>query len=410
MIKRLFPLLILSIAIGVSFYLLKTKPKAKPVTVEEKAWLVAVESVEKRTLAPSFTLYGRIESLWHSNLTAGVSADILEIKVVDGSQVRKGDVLVILDDRDTRLLLAQREAELEEIEAKVRSEQSRHQANLKALPSEKRLLELTRAEVTRLQGLVNKKVSAQSQLDTARQSLERQAIALSAREQLVIEHKAKLAELNANMARAKALRDQAQIELSRTSLVAPFNGVVTEVKVSPGKNVRVGESLIQLYDEDALVIKGQVPTRYLGMINQALDSGQPVSLSGELDQHELKASLLNLSGQTDSGSGGVEGIFRIETHLSHVQHGRFVHLNLILPQQQNLIAVPHESVYGTDKVYVTDNENRLRARQVRRIGEIKIGKSSRTLIHSDALEQGDKLVVTQLPNAVDGLLIRVAAD
>lgn len=410
MIKRFLPLLVLAIAIGVAFLLIKTKPKAQPVVVAEKAWLVAVETVQKRTLAPSFTLYGRIESLWHSDLTAGVSADVVNIEVVDGSRVQKGDLLLTLDNRDTTLLVAQREAELEEITAKIRSEQSRHQANLKALPSEKRLLELTQAEVSRLQGLVRKKVSAQSQLDTARQSLERQAIALSARQQLVIEHKARMAELNANMARAEALRDQAKIELSRTSLLAPFNGVITSVNVSPGKNVRVGQSLVQLYDEDALIIKGQVPNRYLGMINQALNSGQSVVLQGELDQHEIKASLLNLSGQTNSGTGGVEGIFKIESQLPNVQHGRFVHMNLVLPEQQGLIAVPHESVYGTNKVYVADSENRMRARKVQRIGEIKQGDSSRTLIRSTELEQGDKLLVTQLPNAVDGLLIRVAED
>lgn len=409
--KRLVPVFILLVAVAIAATLIITKPKAKPVEVKEKAWLVAADGIQRQTLAPTFILYGRVESLWHSDLTAGVAADVVDIRVIDGSRVKKGDVLLTLDDRDTRLLLAQREAELAEAEAKIQSEITKHQANLKSLPSEKRLLELTQAEVKRLQGLVKRKVSAQSALDTARQSAERQAIALAARQQLVLEHKARLAELNAKLARAEAMRDQAQIELDRTSLISPFNGVVTSVNVSPGKNVRVGESLIQLYDEDSLVIRGQVPNRYLGMIRNALQKEEKVRLQGELDKQPIKATLVNLAGEANGSTGGVEGLFELDSRYDDIQHGRFVHLDLVLPEQQDLIAIPHESIYGTDKVYIVDDEHRMRARNIERVGEIRLADgSSQTLIRSNDLNPGDQLVTTQLPNAVDGLLVRVAGE
>ena len=60
--------------------------------------------------------------------------------MVEGDQVKRGQLLVRLDDRDMRLQLAQREAELQQAEARIASEVSRHAANLDSLPREKRLL------------------------------------------------------------------------------------------------------------------------------------------------------------------------------------------------------------------------------------------------------------------------------
>lgn len=408
--RLLLPLLIILAAIAVAIYLVKTKPKAAPVAVEEKAWLVEVERVAKQTLSPTVSLYGRIESLWQSDLTAGVSADVMSVVVMDGSIVEKGASLLVLDDSDTRLLLAQRQAELAEIDAKIITEKARNTANAKTLPAERRLLNLTKNEVSRLTGLVKRKVSAQSALDTAKQSLERQTIALIARQQLVVEHKARLAELNANRTRAQALLEQAQIEQTRTLVVAPFNAVVTKVNVAPGKNVRLGQSLVQLYDRDAMVVRAQIPNRYLSMVRGALAKGQKLSLTGELDGMRLSAELLNLAGESGTGAGGVDGIFKLNTTNTPLQQGRFVHLELAMPSVEEIIAVPYQAIYGRDKVYVVNDENRMQARTMSRIGTMGAGDNRRVLIKADNIHSGERLVTTQLPNAMQGLLIRLSGD
>ncbi|MGB5493419.1 MAG: biotin/lipoyl-binding protein, partial [Sedimenticolaceae bacterium] len=145
------PLLILLMASAAATALIAAKPKPDPVSVAERAWLVSTQVVERARHAPGVTLYGRVESLWSSELTAGVAADVEAVRVVEGDQVTRGQLLVRLDDRDMRLQLAQREAELRQAEARIASEVSRHAANLDSLPREKRLLELTRDEVGRLQ-------------------------------------------------------------------------------------------------------------------------------------------------------------------------------------------------------------------------------------------------------------------
>lgn len=402
------PLLILLLASAGAAALIATKPKPKPVEVVERAWLVSTTRALPARFAPSVTLYGRVESLWSSELTAAVSADVQAVAVVEGDLVAKAAVLVRLDDRDERLELAQREAELKQAQARIATEITRYEANKEALPREESLLKLTRSEVVRLQDLVKKKVGAQSALDTARQALERQAIALSLRQQAVNEHPARLAEAEAERDRAEALRDQAVLELERTTVHAPFDGRIARVHVSPGQRVRVGDPLVSVYDTDELVVRAQLPNRHLPEIRAAMAAGQPLLLDGEVDGIALQADLRSLAGEAASGTGGVDGLFTVVRGGRDVNQGRFVHLELSLPARDGLIALPHEAIYGTDRIYTMEDQ-RMRAQRVERVGETRLADgTTQVLIRAPELPSGTTVITTQLPNALDGLLVQAA--
>jgi len=402
------PVLILLLAGAAAAALIATKPKPKPVAVAERAWLVSTTKALPARHTPSVTLYGRVESLWSSELTAGVSADVQEVSVVEGDRVAKGAVLVRLDDRDERLELAQREAELKQAEARIDTEITRHKANLEALPREKSLLKLTRGEVSRLRDLVQKKVGAQSALDTARQALEKQAIALSVRQQAVDEHPARLAEVEAERDRATALRDQALLELERCEVRAPFNGRIAKVLVSPGRRARVGDPLVSLYDTDELIVRAQLPNRHMPGVRAAMKAGEPLAVNGFIDGVALRAELRSLAGEAVSGTGGVDGLFRVNEGAAQINQGRFVRLELSLPARDDLIALPHEAIYGTDRIYLLDGESRMRAQRIERVGEVRLDNGeTHVLVRSADRIAGQSVVSTQLPNALDGLLVRV---
>ena len=406
--RALLPVLILAVAIGGAVALIATRPKATVVKAQERAWPVAVQRAEPRAWSPMLTLYGRVESLWSSQLTAGIAADVVEVRVIEGDAVARDDVLVVLDDRDARLLLEQREAELREAEARIASERIRHTADLEALPRERKLLELAQTERDRAEDLVRKKAGAQSALDVARQAVERQAIVVTQREQALSDHEARLAELEAKRAKAEALRDQARLELERSRVAAPFNGRIARVLVAPGKRVRVGDALVQLYDRDALVVRAQVPTRYVAEIRAAEDAGREIRVQGRLDDRPVTAVLQQLAGEVSGATGGVEALFRIEGAPDILQ-GRFVRLDLTLPEEPDLVALPSEAIYGTDRVYRVDDESRLQPVRVERIGAARSPTgASLVLVRSTALQAGDTIAVTQLPNAVAGLLVHVA--
>ncbi len=407
--KPILPILIIGLAILIAAWLILTKPQPQPVAMTEKAWLVKVEAAAPQRHSPDLTLYSSVDSLWSTQLTASVEADVSTVQVIEGDRVAKGQLLVSLDKRDVRLTLQQREADLAEAEANITAEKIRHAANQKSLPREQRLLGLTRNEVTRLQNLVAKQVSAQSSLDNARRAMEQQAIALTNREQAIAEYPSRLAQAKARRTRAAALRDQALLDLQRCQIKAPFDGIIVRQLASPGKRARIGSALVELYDTDALVLRAQIPNRHLATIRQAINDDIPLEVAGTIDGQSILAALRTLSGEVSTGSGGVTALFTLKTPINSLQKGRFVRLNLQLPPQTGLIALPHEAIYGANRIYTVDKQSRMRSIRVERIGDLRIDEDqSRVLIRSNQVTKDMPIIVTQLPNAMDGLLIRQA--
>ena len=103
--RLLLPIVIVVAAVSTAAGLIATKPKPPPVSVDERAWLISAELVSPDTYQPLVTLYGRVESLWSSSLTAGVTADVLEVPVVEGDFVEKGDLLGWFNMGSTVILL-----------------------------------------------------------------------------------------------------------------------------------------------------------------------------------------------------------------------------------------------------------------------------------------------------------------
>lgn len=406
--KIVWPLGILLLAVLGFVALYSSGPRSKPVTSEEKTWLVALERVTHTDLSPVIPLFGQIETPLTAKLTAAVTGEVEELQVLEGQLVMAGQMLIALEDSDHVLLLDQRNAELAEIEAQIANEKERHVTDLAALQFEQSQLRLSKRAVERVKNLADKGLGAQSGLDDARQEENRQALAIEQRRLAIRGHKIRLAELDARFNRAKALRDKAMLDLSRTQITAPFSGRVMETSVAPGDRVRIGDNLLKLYDTNALEIRAQIPTRYVGELAQALNDGQEVSATAQYGDRKIHAVLSRLSGEVRRGAGGLDGLFRITGTDAWLQIGSTMEVLLTLPIEENVIALPISALYGTDRVYKL-NEDRMRVATVVRVGEAPLATGEkRVLVRSPDLEEGDRVIVTQLPNAIEGLKVRVA--
>jgi multidrug resistance efflux pump len=409
--RFLIPMAILAVALVIFFYMSKTKPESKPIEAAEKSWTVNTEQVQPAAWSAMLTLYGKVESLWSSKLTAAINADVIEVLVREGDRVNKGDLLVELDQQDAHLALQQSTADVALARAKIAARKVRHETDLATLPRERKLLQLSADEVARLQGLTKKKVSSQSALDTARQAVERQAINVAKLRQSIDEQVPVMAELESGLARAMALQQKAELELARASIRAPFNARVAQVFASPGNRVRSGDALVEVFDTDALVFRALIPQRYLAVIHRAREDGHELEVSGMLDEQPLRGKLLTLGAQVSQGNGGVEALFEIQGDAAVLQQGRLLQLRLTLPQQAGLIALPHEALYGSNQVYQIDDESRLRLLQVERVGETTTDNGEgRVLIRAPQLEPGSRVLSTQLPSAMNGLLVKLSGQ
>ena len=406
--RRFLPILILAIGAGGLVALVNSKPQREALEAREKAWVIDVLTIEPATVTPQLSLYGRVQSPRTANMSAAVTADVRSVEVLEGQYVQAGQTMVMLDDREAELLRAQRVAEVADMRAQIDHERQRHQNDIKALEREEILLALSRREVKRARKLAKRKVGSEAQIDQMRQAEERQAMAVDQRRFSINEHASRDAQLGARLARAESLLRRAELDLDRTRVNAPFDGRVSRVSVSPGDRVRGGDEIVTVYNTSEIEIRAQIPTRQVPLVRDALADGMTLEANALVDGRRLRARLDRFTAEVERGGGGADAYFRVIEGAKDLPLGRTVELSVDLPVVRDSVALPYEAVYGTDRIYRLEDE-RMRALHVERVGEQRsLDGSARVLVRSPELKVGDRIVITQLPNAMDGLRVKVA--
>ncbi|MDM8566890.1 HlyD family efflux transporter periplasmic adaptor subunit [Candidatus Halobeggiatoa sp. HSG11] len=400
----ILPILILATGFFGFKHMLQTKSKTKEVKITEPTWIVSATSIIPTTLSPTVTLYGKVESPKTATLRSpNINAQVLQVEILEGEKVQKDAVLIRLENKDSILKLKQRNADVKDIEAQIALEKQRHTNNLTIIKYEESLLALTKKSLGRLQKLKKQKVSSQSALDEAQQSVERQMLTITQRSLEIKNHKARLIQLQAKHSRVRALRDIAKLELARTKIVAPFAGIVAKVNVAIGDRVRNGDMLLSMYDNSALEVRAQIPTRYQ---NTVMTSSNLLATT-QINNQSLTLKLERISGQINQNSGGIDGLFKLDQKMN-LRLGQFLTLFLTLPEQANIVALPYEAVYGIDRIYKFI-DGRMQGLKIERIGEqTTVTGKSRILVRSPELNYGDQVIITQLPNAMDGLKVKIS--
>ena len=411
MLKRVLLLVvILIIAIAIFMALSASKPEKKQLQRPEKVWRVKTVPVKLEQISPEITLYGRVETPRRASLNAAISADVSQVNILEGAVVSEGDVLITLDNSDADLLLEQRRADLAEINAAISSERARQKRDKSLLANEKALLDLAEKAVTRAKKLDASRLVTRSSLDDAVANQQRQVVTLKRLEYDISEHPARLAAFKAQQTRANAILAQAQLDVDRAFIKAPFSGRIANLNVSLGDRVRIGDNLLSIYDLGHLEVRAQIPGRYLKQIRDDLAQGKTPKAIANLDGHTLAFELNRLSGETRQDSGGVDGLFSLIEDDHILALGTFIELSLSLGSQDNVIVMPFNALYGLNRVYRI-NDGYLEAVKITRVGEYENSQGqTQLLIRSDTLQEGDRVVSTQLPNAITGLRVEAVND
>ncbi len=405
--RALLPVLILAVAVVGFMVLRATGPEAPPPEASERIWPVQGVTAEPGTHRPGVILNGRSRSARDAQLRAAVEGEIEAVPARAGQRVAAGDTLVQIDPREARLLLDQREAERRELEGAVESEELRARFDREALQRERELLAIAQRGLERARDLRERNLGSESDLDAARERLQQASITVDNRQQAVADAPMRRAQAEARLARARAAESQAEIDLERTTIRAPFDARIVEVDVAAGERARPGDPLLRLFAVDDLEIRASLPEHLVARIERLLQGDTPLPARAQVAGHTVETELVRLEGETRTGDAGVRGVFEVRSGGERLPLNRFVELRLQLPEEPGSLAVPFESLFGRDRVFrVVDG--RLESLQVERLGDfIDADGNTLALIRSDAIAAGDTLIATRLPNAVDGLRVEV---
>ncbi len=190
-----------------------------------------------------------------AQVTAEIDGPVADVRVVDSQKVRHGDTLVVLDDTDARLALRQAEADL----ARTRAQVSSAQANL----------ERAGIDLQRREALVGSGSVSGDELTQVKNGASNARAALDA--------------ASAAQALAQARLEKAKVDLGRTVIRSPIDGVITRRQVQLGQRVQPSTPLLSVVPVREMYVNANFKEVQL----KDVQPGQAVELVCDLYGHKV---------------------------------------------------------------------------------------------------------------------------
>ena len=377
-IKIFLTLLILALAFVAAAGIIMTRPMPEPVAVPPN--VVAIRGIQMEAENIPLTIYaqGVVEPLTESELITQVNGrvDWVSPNFNAGGSFKKGEALVKLESED--------------YEARVGLAEARE---VRALAE----YEHATFELKRMRALVKDQLVSQAMLENA------------VRQTRLTEAALKEARINL---------DQAQRDLDRTELRAPFDAIVRSKAVDLGEFVSMGKPLAQLFAADGFEIRLPVLDTQLAYLDlPSLDATAPLN-SARLPSVRLSAQyagataswdaqLVRSESEIDRRSRMVTLVARVSTTRNALSAnplpvGAFVNAEIEGITLENAFQLPRSALRQDNQVLVVDEESRLRFRDV----SIARYEKDRILIQS-GLKEGDIVNISPIQAVVDGMEVSV---
>ena len=232
-----------------------------------------------------------------------------------------------------------------------------------------------------------------------------------------------LALVQATLESARAASQQAERNLGRTQILAPFAGRVRREQVDLGQFVTTGTPLATIYSVDFAEIRLPLPDEELAFVNLPLNyrgDHQPLPQPRVIirarfagSEHTWTGRIVRTEGEIDPQTRVVYAIAQVKNPYGRGKDlkrpplavGMFVEAEIMGHLVKDIFQVPRTALRGRDRVAVVDEDSRLRFRQV----EV-LRRRSDTVLISKGLEPGERVSVATLESVVDGMQVRVLEE
>lgn len=377
------PLLILALATVGAVFLLSSRPEATRTDTEERPALVETIVPVTATEIAEIVGYGTVEPNRELILQPEVGGRVVRMNdsLRSGGRIAAGEMLFAIDPRDYEIAVTQREAEVASAAVALQ-------------------LETARGSV------------AEREWELLGDSIETSEIGeqLARREPQRIEREAALAA-------ARGRLEQAEINLERATVVAPFNGIVLADDLEIGQVVSPQTRAATIAGSDRFDVMVAVPLEKLAWVRA--DPADPGNNSTAIVVQELgDGRTIRRKGRVDRIVGEVERAGRlakvrvlVDDPLANVSDSRsdtfgdvplligsYVRVEIAGPMLENVIELPRSVVRANETVWVMNRDGLLDVRPI----DILVSRPTTVVIRS-LLEPGEEIVASPLPVAVQNM-------
>ncbi len=257
LLRLLAPLAVLAAALAAFFWMGSQPPPERK--APERPAALPVRTVEARALEGGFEIEsdGVVVPLREVTLAAEVGGRVLEKTAAckAGQFVAKGTLLFRIDPRDYELDVARLEREVTQAELAIDEVDEELAQNAESVELAKRQLEIAKREANRLDTLAQGRIVTESAADQAmRDEIATTNSLATLQGQRRVQQKRKN-RLDEARQLAATMLERARLDLERTRIVAPVDGMVVEDKVEQESFVSKGQTLVILEDTRAAEVK-----------------------------------------------------------------------------------------------------------------------------------------------------------
>ena len=422
-----------ALAVGVLALVVLIKNKAVP----EKEPIVeqprAARAIAAPTVAvlPVFSGNGNVEpsQIWSG--VAEVSGTVVELssRFKKGEIIQAGEVLLRIDPRDYQLKIAQAETAIDAIEAQVVEIGVREKNSRASLKIEQENLAIGQAELDRKEKLLAKGMVARSDFEREKRTVLSQNRSVQTLKNALDLYPAERTRMQAELERLNAQLADTQLDLERTAMVLPFSGRVAETRIELNQYVRQGEVLVSVDSIDMAEVTVQLQPSVLAKLvrsdqilnpgkNSSTQIGDALGLTASVvfslagQDVFWPARVVRISDRLDPQTRTVGIIVEVDDPYENIQpgvrpplvKGTFVEVNLIGATLPDRLVVPPSALHG-ESLYIVGKENRLQKIAV------KIEQRSENyLVIESGLLPGQKVIVSDLVPAIEGMLLQPIDD
>jgi RND family efflux transporter MFP subunit len=390
MLRRiLLPLIIIIGSIAVTVALVANREQPAQEELTEASILVEVMLPQVSDTYITVSSQGTVEPRTRTNIVSEVSGRVIEVSpaFVAGGFFRSGDILLKLDDQNYRAAVSRDAASV----ATARS-----------------LLEQERG-----QGDV-----AQREWD---RMSEQQRSQIRARDLYL--RKPQLEEAEARLASAESDLEKSRADLAKTSIIAPYDGLVSAKNTDIGQFVSTGSAIAEIFAIDYAEVRLPIPEnkiQYLDLPSSIQEfsgnddyynSGPEVELVSEIGDriYHWTGHLSRTEGVLDTLTRVLFSVVQVSDpyNLYSMEHdeplriGAYVNAEIQGQLLEDVVVLPRYTLQANDLVWVADQENRLRARTV----EVITSNGDEVYIRG-GLVAGDQVVLTRMENPLNSTLVQ----
>ena len=380
LLNLLLSLLVIVIGLVVATYITRKAPKAQkraPARVIPVVEIQVVQPGKHRVVVPAM---GTVVPAREVVLRSQVSGKVLSLhpEFIQGGYITEGAQVLQIDPVDYQLAVTLAEAKVKDAESG---------------------LEL-----------------AEEEADAAKEEwrlLSGDDVSTNDKPPPLVAKEPQLAAAQARLKADQAELEQAELDLKRTSIRAPFNGIVRTKSVEIGSLVTPQDSLAELVGVDEYWIQISVPVDYLKWIifpnrkgqrgsqlrvvhrNGYERTGEVIKLLGDLETEGRMARILaavkDPLGLKDSGQTTRPLLI-----------GEYVRVEIEGSLLTQVFSIPRGALRDNDTIWIVGDDSTLDIRPVR-----TIWRDAQTVFLDQGLNPGDKLIVSDLAAPVVGMKVQV---